>query len=168
MCAPVKDIHAHEACARHLTNEEPGVQRSRAAGRGHKPRTDKGRSQTQPYSPHSKAETLQMEELLSLKMSKHDHPVRCSVPLRLVPHNFTFIGLTSNDRANAMSSGTGAGLGSFSGFNHLVAHKCVHTFSDSPPFCLSSYLDVVCLFKFILQVPTRQHFLSWGSRFCSN
>lgn len=63
-------------------------------------------------SPHSKAETLPMEGLLSLKMSKHDHPLQCGVPLRLVPHNFTFIGLTSNDRANAMSSGTGAGLSS--------------------------------------------------------
>lgn len=45
-----------------------------------------------------------------------------------------------------MSSGTGAGLGSFSGITHLVAHPFTHMFPDLPFLFIE-------LFEFILQVP---------------
>lgn len=94
-------------------------------------------------------------------VSKHNCPLQHRVPLRLVPHSFTFIGFTSDDRADAMSPGTGTQLGSCSGLTHLVVHPSTCRFPDSPPFLL------IELFEFTLQLPSRQHHFSWGSRFCS-
>lgn len=56
-----------------------------------------------------------------------------------------------------MSSGTGAGLRSFSGLTHLMAYPFIHMFPGPPPFCLLRYL-----FKFILQVPYQTGIISLG------
>lgn len=49
MYIPTKAVHVHAI--------SPTKKLRLRGAKEHKPKTDKGRSQTQPYSPHSKAET---------------------------------------------------------------------------------------------------------------